>query len=99
MLPFAIIVLVLILARAITELWLSRLNRHYVLAHANDVPTAFRGFLDEATYRLSVNYTLAKSRFEDIVDVFDAAVLMAVLFSGVLPWAFVTLGVTFGTSV
>ena len=32
--PFAIIALVLILARAIAELWLSRLNERHVRAHA-----------------------------------------------------------------
>ena len=45
--PFAIIALVLILARAIAELWLSRLNQRHVRAHANEVPPAFRGMIDE----------------------------------------------------
>jgi STE24 endopeptidase len=99
MLPFAIIALILILARATTELWLSRLNQGHVRAHANDVPPAFRGIIDEATYRRSVDYTLAKSRFGDIVTLFDAVVLIAVLFSGVLPWAFGRLSASFGTSV
>jgi STE24 endopeptidase len=99
MLPFAIIALILILARATTELWLSGLNRRHVCAHANDVPPAFRGIIDAATYRRSVDYTLAKSRFGDIVTLVDAVVLIAVLFSGVLPWAFGRLSASFGTSV
>jgi STE24 endopeptidase len=99
MLPFAIIALILILARATTELWLSGLNRRHVRAHANDVPPAFRGIIDEATYRCSVDYTLAKSRFGDIVTLVDAVVFIAVLFSGVLPWAFGRLSASFGTSV
>ena len=73
--PFAIIALVLILARAITELWLSRLNQRHVRAHGNETPPAFRGIMDEATYRRSVDYTLAKSRFADITGVFDAALI------------------------
>src|SRR4030095_11310207 len=85
--PFAIIALVLIFARATTELCLNRLNQHHVRAHSNEVPPAFRGIIDAATYRRSVDYTLAKSRFADITGVFDAVVLTAVLFSGVLPWA------------
>src|SRR6266404_1810904 len=97
--PFAIVALLLILARSITELWLSRLNQHHVRAHANEVPQAFREIIDEATYRRSVYYTLAKSRFGDIATVFDAIVLMVVLFSGVLPWAFGKLTANFGTSV
>ncbi|HEU5246235.1 MAG TPA: M48 family metallopeptidase [Candidatus Udaeobacter sp.] len=97
--PFAIIALILILARLITELWLSRLNKGYVCAHANEVPRVFRGIIDEATYRRSVDYTLAKSRFGDIVNVFDAVALIAVLFSGLLPWAFGKSSGMFGTSV
>ena len=99
MLPFAIVALILILARSATELWLSRLNKHHVRAHTNDVPPAFRGIIDEATYRRSVDYTLAKSHFADIATVFDAIVLIVVLFSGVLPWAFGRLSANFGTSV
>src|SRR5881392_652305 len=97
--PFAIIALVLILARAITELWLSRLNQRHVHAHANEVPPAFRGNIEEATYCRSVEYTLAKSRFADIAGVFDAVVLIAALFSGVLPWAFGRFSASFGSSI
>src|SRR5437773_1447874 len=96
--PFAIVALVLILARAITELWLSQLNQRHVRAHANEVPIAFRELIDDATYRRSVDYTLAKSRFGDVANVFDTALLAAVLFSGVLPWAFGRFIATFGTS-
>jgi len=99
MLPFAVVALILVLARATTELWLSRLNQRHVRAHANEVPPAFRGIIDGATYRRSVDYTLAKSRFGDTANVFDTVVLVAVLFSGVLPWAFGTFGASFGTSV
>src|SRR5438270_79094 len=86
--PFAIIALILILARAIAEVWLSRLNQHHVRAHANEVPHVFRGIIDAAMYRRSVDYTLAKGRFGDIANLFDAVLLIAVLFSGILPWAF-----------
>jgi STE24 endopeptidase len=97
--PFAIIALILILARATTELWLSGLNQRHVRAHANEVPNAFRGFIDVATYRRSVDYTLAKSRFGNIANVFDTALLVAVLFSGVLPWGFEGFATLVGTSV
>jgi len=97
--PFAIIALVLILARAITELWLSRLNQRHVRAYANKVPPALRGIIGEPTYRRSVDYTLAKSRFGDIANLFDAALLIVVLFSGVLPWAFERFTASFGKSI
>jgi hypothetical protein len=76
---FPIIALVLIFARAIAELWLSGLNERHVRAHANEVPPAFRGTIDDATYRRSVDYTLAKSRFGDVVTVFDTALLIGIL--------------------
>lgn len=96
--PFAIIALILILARVVTELWLSGLNQRHVRERANEVPFVFRGIIDAAMYRRSVGYTLAKSRFGDIVNVFDTVVLIAVLFSGLLPWAFRRFSVTLGTS-
>jgi STE24 endopeptidase len=96
---FALIALVLILARAISELWLGRLNQQHVRAHANQVPPAFRETVDEPTYRRSVDYTLAKSRFGELVTLFDAAFLIALLFSGVLPSAFGKFTQAFGTSI
>jgi STE24 endopeptidase len=97
--PFAIIALVLILSRAIAELWLSRLNQQHVRAHANEVPPTFREIVDEPTYRRSVEYTLAKSRFGEVITLFDAVLLIGLLFSGVLPWAFEKFTGAFGTSV
>ena len=99
LLPFAIIALVLILARAIGESWLSRLNQRHVRAQADEVPPAFREMVDEPTYRRSVNYTLAKSRFGEVVTLFDAVLLIGLLFSGALPWAFGKFMAAFGTSV
>ncbi|MGE5212444.1 MAG: M48 family metallopeptidase [Nitrospirota bacterium] len=97
--PFAVIALVLILARAIAELCLSRLNERHVRAHTNEVPPAFCGVVDQQTYCRSIDYTLAKSRFGEVVTVFDAALLITILFSGVLPWAFQKFTAAFGTSV
>src|SRR5262245_1434630 len=82
-----------------TELWLSRVNQRHVRAHADQVPPAFREMIDEPTYRRSIDYTLAKSRFGEVVTAFDAALLIGLLFSGVLPWAFERFTAAFGTSV
>src|SRR5437762_10888368 len=97
--PFAIIALVLILSRAVAEVWFSQLNERHVRARANNLPPAFREMVDEPTYRRSVDYTLAKSRFGDVVTVFDTVLLIGILFSGVLPWAFGKFTAAFGTSV
>lgn len=96
---FAAIAFLLILARSIAELWLSQLNARHVRAHTNEVPLAFRGMIDNATYHRSADYTLAKSRFGEVVTLFDAVLLISLLFSGVLPWAFGKFTAAFGTSV
>jgi STE24 endopeptidase len=82
------VVAALLLARWAMEFWLARLNQRHVLTHANAVPEAFKGFIDDATYAKSVQYTLAKSRFGQIEEAYDLLILAAVLFSGLLPWAF-----------
>jgi len=99
LLSFAVIALVLILARAIAELLLSRLNQRHVHTHADEVPPPFREMVDEPTYRRSVDYTLAKSRFGEVVTLFDAVLLIGILFSGILPWVFEKFTAAFGTSV
>ena len=78
----------LILARWLAELWLTRLNRRHVLAHAGAVPEAFKDIIDEPTYARSVQYTLAKSRLSQFEDTYDTGILLLVLFSGVLPRTF-----------
>lgn len=94
----AVIALILILSRTATELWLSRLNQLHVQAHAGEVPPAFRGIIDEATYSRSAEYTLAKGRFGNVVGVFDTVVLIALLFGGFLPSAFARFSAGFGTT-
>ena len=84
----AVVACALILARWAAELWLSNLNRRYVRAHADAVPEAFRGIVDEATYKKSVAYTLAKARFGSIEETYGVIVLLVFLFSGVLPFGF-----------
>ena len=82
------ITLGLVFSRLAVELWLAFLNRRHVLAHAGEIPPAFRGVVDEPTYKKSVAYTLAKGRLGNLEGVWSTAVLLVVLFSGVLPWAF-----------
>lgn len=85
---FAAIALFLIVARLLAELWLTRVNERHVLAHATAIPDAFRGVVDETTYKKSVDYTLTKARLEKVNLVYDTAILLVVLFSGVLPFLF-----------
>ena len=96
---FVIGVLGLILARAGGQLWLERINRRHVLAHASEVPEAFREMIDPAAYEKSVQYTLAKSTFHQVELAYDTILLLAVLFSGVLPWFHQMFQEAFGISV
>jgi STE24 endopeptidase len=89
----------LLLARLAVELWLSALNRRHVLGHATAVPMAFQGFIDKAVYDKSVAYTLARQRFGNIETLYATLLLIVVLFSGFLPWAFGLFTNSLGNSV
>jgi STE24 endopeptidase len=78
----------LVVARWAAQLWLERLNRKNVLAHAGGVPEAFEEFTDEGTYAKSVQYTLAKGRWQQVEATYDTLLLLAALFSGALPWGY-----------
>lgn len=84
----AVLVFAVIGAKWAVQLWLEHLNRQSVLAHADAIPEPYRAVMDEATYAKAVRYTLAKNRFHQVEITWDTAVLLLVLFSGVLPWAF-----------
>ncbi len=70
------------------ERWLSHLNRQHVRAHADRIPSALKDVVDEPTYAKSVRYTLARNRFGQFSYSYGTLILVAVLFSGVLPWTF-----------
>ncbi len=75
----------LMVLRLIADLILSALNRAEVRRHADTPPAAVSAIMDAATYKKAVAYTLEKSRFGMITEVFDTLVLALVLFGGVLP--------------
>ncbi len=77
----------LVVARGIAQWWLERLNQNQIRANANRLPDAFRGVMDELTYAKSVAYSLSNSRFNQFEAAYDAVLLLAVLCSGILPWA------------
>ena len=83
-----LLVAVLLVLRLVAELALSALNRAEVRRHAGTPPPAVAAIMDGPTYAKSVAYTLEKSRFGIVTDIFDTLVLALVLFGGVLPWLF-----------
>ncbi|HEX2855198.1 MAG TPA: M48 family metallopeptidase [Opitutaceae bacterium] len=76
----------LIALRLAGELVLSTLNRGEVQRNAGAPPAGAP--MDSETYAKSVAYTLEKSRFGMMVEIFDTLVLALVIFGGVLPMLF-----------
>lgn len=83
---FPAAVLGLIALRTLAQLGLEALNRAETRRHAAGLPPAFAGIMDRATFAKAADYTLARSRFGSVATVYDAAVLVAVLYGGLLPW-------------
>jgi STE24 endopeptidase len=71
----------------IVEFVLNELNLRYVRRRADEgaLPEYFRDRISPEEYRRSVEYTLAKGRFQRWSSVYHAAVVLAILFSGALP--------------
>ena len=88
----------LIVARLGVELWLATLNRRHARAHAAQIPDALREVFDAPAYQKSIAYALAKERFGGVESVYDTLILLAVLFSGILPWTFHWISARLGQS-
>src|SRR5690606_1501191 len=97
--PIAAAVLLLFMLRWLAQLGLEWLNRSEVRAHASAVPEPFREIIDAPTYERAVAYTLTRNRYACMEMTFSTALLIAVLFSGVLPWYWEAWTATAGTGV
>lgn len=95
---FGALVLLVVGLKWATQLWLEQLNARHVRAHSGAVPESLRTVVDPPTYAKAVEYTLAKGRFRKVELSYDAAVLVLVLFTHVLSWAFGLFDVTLGNS-
>ncbi len=82
------LVAVLIVVKLLAELGLAVLNRAEVRRHAGSAPAAVAAIMDGATYKKSVDYTLAKNRFGVVEEIFGTTLLLMVLASGLLPAVF-----------
>ncbi|MDP2604176.1 MAG: M48 family metallopeptidase [Deltaproteobacteria bacterium] len=72
----------------LVEFTLNELNLRHVRGRipAQNIPDIFRAKIQSADYDKSVQYTLAKGRFQRWADLYGRAVLLVILFSGLLPW-------------
>ncbi|MDX1953063.1 MAG: M48 family metallopeptidase [Verrucomicrobiota bacterium] len=80
--------LLLVLGKMALQLWLESINRKYSRQRQSPPSGVSTEKFDTAVYEKSVAYTLAKSRFESFEIIFNAAILILVLFSGLLPAMF-----------
>jgi len=89
----------LLILKLVTSTILDLINLSYVKRQSSAVPDSFRDFIDLPTYRKSIDYTVAKTRFGRINDVYDSAILAGVILSGLLPWLYGSLSAVFGSGI
>jgi STE24 endopeptidase len=89
----------LLLLKLVTGLVLDLLNLKHVRSKRDAVPEAFQDFIDRETYQKSMDYTVAKTRFGMVNEVYEAAVLAAVLLCGLLPWLYTGLSASLGFGI
>ena len=85
---FGAVILILVVLKWAAQLWLERLNEANVRRHAAGLPAWLKGVVDPGTYAKTVDYTLAKTRLHKLELTYDSALLLPILFSGALPWAY-----------
>ncbi|ADE54464.1 M48 family metallopeptidase [Coraliomargarita akajimensis] len=79
-----LVFLVLLLLKLSADILLDFLNLRYSIAKRDEVPEAFRDFMDAESYQKSIDYTVAKTRFGIVSGLYDAAILLLVLLTGFL---------------
>jgi STE24 endopeptidase len=79
--------LALFILQFIVEFGLNELNLRYVRARwaEKKIPDCFQQNMSTAEYEKSVEYTLAKGRFQRWAEIYDRLVVLIVLFGGLLP--------------
>jgi STE24 endopeptidase len=78
--------LILFAVEFLVEFILNELNLHHVRARRADkqIPDYFRGRLSPEEYGKSVEYTLAKGRFQRWAEIYGRLITLVLLFSGLL---------------
>ena len=82
---FAALTGALVVMRGVAEWCLDQWNLKYVLAHRGKLPPSWKAVMDEPTFSRSLNYTAAKGKFSQWSGLYGTLILLAALFSGLLP--------------
>ena len=80
------IFLALTLLQSCTQAYLHRLNLSYLRRKGNDVPQLFQDLIDGEKFQKISAYTVESDQFSMMATLFDQAVSLAILLSGLLPW-------------
>lgn len=94
-----VVFVALLVLKFATSMILDWINLMYVQRHSGTVPEGFRAHIDLPTYRKSIDYTVAKTRFGLVQHCYDASVLMMVILSGLLPWLYSSLSALLGMGI
>jgi STE24 endopeptidase len=78
------VLLSLYLLVACATLWLKRLNLRHLKEKGREVPPGFEGSIDAETLRRSLSYTLDTSRLDALGLLLDCALVILLLFGGLL---------------
>ncbi|MGJ8649996.1 MAG: M48 family metallopeptidase [Opitutaceae bacterium] len=89
----------LLVLKLVTGIVLDLINMRHARAASSEVPESFRDFIDLPTYQKSIEYTVAKTRFGIVNEVYDALILAVVLIAGFLPWLYNALSGVLGYGV
>ncbi|MEN8791219.1 MAG: M48 family metallopeptidase [Lentimonas sp.] len=89
----------LLVLKLVTGIVLDCMNMRHARAKSATVPEAFQDFIDLPTYQDSIDYTIAKTRFGLLNEIYDNLILAVVLLLGILPWLYTQLSGVIGYSV
>ena len=78
--------LALFFFRFLFQLALNLINVSHLRQHGNDVPRVFQDTVDREKFSRIAAYTAESTRFGIVAILFDQAVLLVILLTGLLPW-------------
>ena len=79
---FSLIFITALVLTTLAKLWLARRHLSYIAAHRATVPEAFNEKIPLSDHQKAADYTSAKTRFDMLGTVFDAALLLAFTLGG-----------------
>jgi STE24 endopeptidase len=83
---FLAIFLACFMVRFVLERWLTVLNGRYVRDQEGRIPEALADSISEENHARSIDYTLARMRFDHVEASLGVVLLLIYLFSGLIPW-------------